>query len=267
MRPSIRTLAGFCVLAVSVTACATAPNKEEVALVQSMTRNIQSEGRAARDDIERQDILTQATFWAKEYEINPADREAALKLAKLVRTIGNPARAAAIGSQALTLFPTDEELLLVTGQALIEEGRSANAVTYLQAALQQNPTNARVLSALGVAYDQSDRHTLAMQSFRKANAYAPNDPKILSNIGISYALQGKPDMAETWLRRAVALPNADIQSRQNLALILGLQGKFEEAETTASIDMPKTLAMNNIKYVRAMITRPQAWNALRNNEE
>jgi Flp pilus assembly protein TadD len=267
MRPRIGPLLGFLALPLLLSACAGPMTEEETSLSESMTRSIQAQSRESRDNIERQDILTQATFWAKEHENNPADREAALKLARLVRIIGNPGRGATIGSQALSLFPDDRDLLLVTGQALIEDGHPGNAVSFLQAALKADPTDASVLSALGVAYDQSDRHSLAMQTFKRAIAMNPEDPKILSNIGISYALQGEPEIAETWLRRASSLPTADAQVRQNLALVLGLQGRFDEAEELAAVDMPDGIAKENVAFVKGMITRPQAWNALRGDDQ
>ncbi len=263
MRHFLRKFLLLTALPLGLAACTTPMSEEEVSLTSSMTRSIQPGSRTARDDIERQDILSQAAFWAKEHELNPADREAALKLARIVRTIGNPSRAAAIGNQALALFPDDRDILLVTGQALIEDGHADSAISFLQAALKQAPNDATVLSALGVAYDQSDRHQLALQTFNRALALRPNDPKILSNIGISYALQGDPKTAESWLRRAVNLGTADAQVRQNLALVLGLQGRFEEAEKLAAMDMPEGVARENVAFVKSMITRPQAWTALR----
>ncbi|VAV95739.1 hypothetical protein MNBD_ALPHA06-1501 [hydrothermal vent metagenome] len=259
----VRIFFSYLILLGLLSACATPASEEETAFSESMIRDIRPESRIVRDEIERQDILTQATFWAKEYETNPADKEAAIKLAKVVRQIGNPGRAAAIGSQALSLFPEDRDLLLITGQALIEDGHAGNAISFLQAAIKQNPKDASALSALGVAFDQSDRHQLAISTFRRALSIRPDDPKILSNIGISYALQGDPKTAETWLRKAADLPDADAQVRQNLALVLGLQGQFEEAESMAALDMPNGVAKENVDFVKSMINRPQAWKALR----
>ncbi|MBL4596565.1 MAG: tetratricopeptide repeat protein [Robiginitomaculum sp.] len=263
MRAPFRILFINLTLVFTLVGCVTATEKDEIAFAEQMVRDIRPESRTARDAIERQDILTQATFWAEEYEINPADREAALKLARIVRTLGNPRRATAIGSQALALFPDDLDLLLVTGQALIEDGHAGNAISYLQLAHQQDPNNASVLSALGVAYDQTNRHELALSAFKQALGLRPEDSKILSNIGISHALQGEPSIAETWLRRAAALPGADGQVRQNLALVLSLQGRFAEAETLAAQDMPDGVAKENIQFVKSMINRPNAWEALR----
>lgn len=263
MRPYFRLLLAVLAVPMVLSGCTTPISEDEASLSDSMVRKIQPQTRASRDAIEQQDILTRSAFWAAEYENNPADREAALKLARLVRIIGNPGRAATIGSQSLALFPNDKDLLLVTGQALIEDGHADNAISFLQSALKQDPLDVTVLSALGVAYDQSDRHELAMQTFNKALALSPQNSKLLSNIGLSYALQGDPVIAEAWLLRAAALPDADARVRQNLALVLGLQGRFAEAEVMAAKDMPNGIAKENINYVKSMITRPQAWEALR----
>ncbi|MBL4618303.1 MAG: tetratricopeptide repeat protein [Robiginitomaculum sp.] len=263
MRPYFLLLLAGLVAPVALSGCTTPISEEEASLTNSMVRQIQPQTRAARDAIEQQDVLTRSAFWAAEYENNPADREAALKLARLVRTIGNPGRAATIGSQSLALFPNDRDLLLITAQSLIEDGNATNAISFLQSALKQDPLDVAVLSALGVAYDQSDRHELAMQTFNKALALSPDNSKLLSNIGLSYALQGDPVTAEAWLLRATAQPDADARVRQNLALVLGLQGRFIEAEAMASKDMPNGIAKENINYVKSMITRPQAWEALR----
>ena len=263
MRPHFRLILAVLAAPIVLSGCTTPISEEETSLTNSMVRQIQPQTRAARDAIEQQDVLTRSAFWAAEYENNPADREAALKLARLVRTIGNPGRAATIGSQSLALFPNDKDLLLVTGQALIEDGNAINAISFLQSALKQDPVDVKVLSALGVAYDQTDRHEQAMQTFNRALALSPDNAKLLSNIGLSHALQGDPDTAEIWLLRAAALPDADARVRQNLALVLGLQGRFVEAEIMAAKDMPNGIAKENVSYVKSMITRPQAWQALR----
>ncbi len=261
--PVMAKLLSLMTLPLILVACATPASEEETAIAEEMIRDIRPESRAVRDDISRLDILSQAAFWAKEYENNPADREAALELARIVRVVGNPGRAATIGSQALALFPDDRDLLLVTGQALIEDGHAQNAIAFLQSALQQDPANPKIISAIGVAYDQSGNHDQAINHFTRALAFSPEDPNILSNIGLSHALQGDPVTAEKWLLRANAQPGASAKVRQNLALVLGLQGKFNEAEAMAANDLPGEVAKQNVHLIKTMITRPQAWQALR----
>lgn len=248
---------------VLLSACATQPDATDEALAQSMEKDIRPESAATREEIGRQDILTQATFWAHEYDKNPMDMEAAVKLARLVRKMGNPGRAAAIGNQALALHPDNRDLLVITGQALVEQGKPRQAISYLQTALKKDPTDVSALSALGVALDQSGKHKAALTKFTQAYSLSPNDPNIMSNIGISHAMQGDAATAETWLRMAMRQPSAGPQVRQNLALVLALQGKFAQAEAMASRDLPPEMAQKNIEYVKSLVTRPNAWSELR----
>jgi Flp pilus assembly protein TadD len=243
--------------------CATAPSVEEDALKSSLVRDIAPQTQEARETIARQDVLTQAAFWAKEYDKNPADHEAALELAKIVRTLGNAERAAEVASQALTLYPKDPELLLVAGQALIENAQAASALDFLQSAATVRPGSWQTQLALGVAYDQLGEPVRARAAFNRALALKPNHPGILSNLGMNYAADGDPAMAERYLRQAVSLPDAPIQARQNLALVLALQGRFAEASALAQEDLSTELAEQNIAYVRAMIVRPKRWESLR----
>ncbi len=250
--------------ALVLSACATAPSDEEDALKADLQREIAPQTREARATIARQDVLTQAAFWAKEYDKNPGDREAALELARIVRILGNPERAAEVASQALTLYPKDADLLLVAGQALIENARGARAIDFLQSASVLAPGNWRTHLALGVAYDQISKPVRARAAFNHALALQPNNPGILSNLGLNYASDGDPAMAERYLRQAVAHPQAPIQARQNLALVLALQGKFDEANALAAEDLSIEMASQNVDYVRSMVVRPRRWESLRN---
>lgn len=244
-------------------ACATAPSKEEEALQASMVHDIAPQTKEARETIKRQDVLTQATFWAKEYDKNPADREAALELARTVRVLGSTERAIEVASQALTLYPKDAALLLVAGQALVQNANGGTAIDYLTLAAALEPGNWQAYLALGVAYDQVGDLLKARTAFNQALAINPDNPGILSNLGLNYVADGDPEMAERYLRQAVALPGAPVQARQNLALTLALQGRFVEANTVAAEDLPDELAQQNVDYVRAMVVRPRRWDSLR----
>ncbi len=247
----------------ALSGCATAPTQEEDALKSSLERDIAPQTSEARETIARQDVLTQAAFWAKEYDKNPADRQAALELARIVRTLGNPERAAEVASQALTLYPKDAELLLVAGQALVENAQGGSAIEFLKSASVLNPASWQAHMALGVAYDQLGQATKARAAFNHALALKPNHPGILSNIGLNYISDGKPEMAERYLRQAVAQEDAPVQARQNLALVLALQGRFDEANALAAEDLSTEMASKNIDYVRAMVVRPRRWESLR----
>ena len=47
---------------------------------------------------DKQDLLTQAKFWAAEYDKNPNEYEASLKYARVLRAIGSAPRAAEVAA-------------------------------------------------------------------------------------------------------------------------------------------------------------------------
>jgi Flp pilus assembly protein TadD len=251
--------------ALPLAACVTAPKPtaQEIALIDDAARPILPATRAERDAAERQDLLTQATFWGKEYEKNPNDYEAALKFARTLRGIGSSQRAAEVANQALTLKQADVELTLVYAQASLDQGKAEDAAMALARAEAAGQNDWRMLSIIGVTMDTLDEHTPAQDYYRRALALSPDNPKILSNLALSYALEGKPALAEQTLRDAAALPDADARVRHNLMLVLGVQGKFDEAEKLVSSDTPKLLIESNREYFRAMLSPARTWDTLR----
>lgn len=186
--------------------------------------------RDMRDNIETQDLFAQAAFWSHEYDLNPADLEASIKLAAAVRKLGNPSRAVEITQTSRAIHPRNPYLLAELAAALIADERAFNAMPVIDEALKVAPGYARLWSLRGAALDQTEQYEQARQSYNRALQITPNDPNILANMGLSYALSGDPQSAETWLKRAAALPGASAGVRQNLALVLRLQGKTDEAE-------------------------------------
>jgi len=67
--------------------------------------------RQMRDAIETQELFAQAAFWSNEYNLNPGDLEAALKLSAAVRKMGNPGRAIEITQTTRALYPSDPYLM------------------------------------------------------------------------------------------------------------------------------------------------------------
>lgn len=252
--------------ALALTACATtaAPQtQQEAALVADMeARSIIPATRDERQAIANQDLLTQAAFWAEAYELNPADREAATELARVLRLLGSTARAGEVARQALALYPDDTALLGIYGLALASEGNGQQAIEPLTRALQAEPGNWRLHNALGVSLEQAGRTAEARTRFQQALALAPAEASILSNLALSHALAGEPDQAEPLLRRAMQSDSASAQVRQNLALVLALQGRFDEAERIAVLDSSPEMTAANLDYVREMMTSPRRWDSL-----
>ncbi|PHR93744.1 MAG: hypothetical protein COA69_03700 [Robiginitomaculum sp.] len=184
-----------------------------------------------------QGLFAQAAFWSREYDLNPADLEAAINLASTLRRLNNPAKAVEITTQTRALYPRDVDLMTELSAALIANNQPQKAMEIIDAALRQRPDHARLWSMKGAALDQVEMYDQARQHYSRALQLAPNDAGIMANVGLSYALEGDPRTAEVWLRRAANTPGASAAVRQNLVLVLGLQGKTEDAQKWANRDL------------------------------
>lgn len=222
--------------AIVLTGCAIAPgytDSEQEITETLQGSNFQPATREMRDNIETQELFTQAAFWSREYELNPGDLESAIKLSAAVRKLGNPQRAIEIAQTTRALYPRDPYLTAEFAAGLIAAERAQEAMQPLDKALRTAPGYARLWSLKGAALDQQENYDLARKHYAKALQITPHDPNIMANVGLSHALAGDPVTAEGWLRRAVSIPGASQSVRQNLALILRLQGKDEEAKRYA----------------------------------
>jgi Flp pilus assembly protein TadD len=186
--------------------------------------------REMRDNIETQELFAQAAFWSHEYDLNPTDLEATLKLAATVRKLGNPGRAVEITQTSRTIHPRDPYLLAEHAAGLIADQRALDAIPVLDQGLRVTQSYGRLWSLKGAALDQIEEYDAARQNYNRALQITPNDPNVLTNLGLSYALSGDLRSAETWLRRAAAMPGSGGSARENLAMVLQLQGRTDEAE-------------------------------------
>ncbi len=251
--------------ALAAAACTSAPSQQEVALVDDIIAENQiiPASRAERDAADKTDLVTRAAFWGREYNNNPGDKEAAIKLTQVLRQMGNATRASEVATQALNLHPDDPELVLSFAQASLDRGRPQEAVAPLARIESETTSNWRANSIIGVTLDQLGRHKDAQEYYLRAVALSPDNPNILTNLGLSYALAGDAAKAEETLRAAADLPGADLRVRQNLALVLGVQGKFEEAEDVVADSMPASAVAANEAYFKTLLTPSRTWDALR----
>lgn len=212
----------------ALSACGIAQNysESEKEMMTTMTPSkYQPATRQMRTNIETQDALAQAAFWSREYQLNPADLEAAVKLASAVRKMGNPSKAAEITQTTRAMYPDDPYLIAEHAAALIALEKGREAIKPLDKALHSAPGYARLWSLKGAALDQLGNYDAARQHYNRALQITPSDPNIMANMGLSFALAGDPATAEQWLRRASSHPEAGDGIRQNLDLVLHLQGK------------------------------------------
>lgn len=221
------------------------------------------EERAA---IERMDPLARAAFWAREFDRNPADAEAGVRLARALRAMGRNDEAASTAQQVVNLAPANADAHLELARAHIARGQGFYAIAPAEAAAALSPRDWRPLSLRAIAYEQAQRPDEALAAHRSALALAPQNAAAMTNLAMFLAGSGQTAEAEQLLRRAAALPGADIRVRQNLALVLGLQGRFDEAEKLARQDLPPELVANNMAYLRAVASTgapaTRNWDAL-----
>lgn len=222
--------------------------------------------REERDLADRKDLLSQAAFWGKEYEKNPNEYEASLKLSRTLRALGSSQKAMEVASQALVLKPGDVDLSLVYAQAALNNGQPEMAATMLARAEQAGSGDWRMMSIIGVVMDQLGKHPEARLYYEKALALSPGNPRVLSNLGLSLALDSQPGKAEEVLRQAAQASGADSRVTQNLALVLGVQGKFEEAAAVERADMPEQVIAANQDYYKSLLSASRSWDKLRGSQ-
>jgi Flp pilus assembly protein TadD len=219
--------------------------------------------QAARQAITHEDMLTQMTFWAGEFENHPEDVEAARSFAESLRKGARFDRAIEVSMQALQRHQSDTPLLMTLGKSLIAAGRPQEALRPLAMVAAAEPQNWQARSALGAALDQVGRFGEARQAYHEALAISPNQTAVLTNMGVSYLLAGAPADAEPFLRQAADQPSAPAEARQNLAVALALQGRFDEAAQLERVDLPPDMAAENLAYLRSLVSDPRRWGDLR----
>ncbi|BCM82693.1 tetratricopeptide repeat protein [Methylobacterium indicum] len=204
---------------------------------------------------------------AQRYERDPGDIGTAMAYAQALRATDQGAQAAAVLQQTALRNPKNPAVLAAYGKSLAEIGRLAEAAEVLRNAHSPANPDWRVLSAQGAVADQMGDHAQAQRYYEAALKIVPGEPAVMSNLGLSYALAKHLPEAEATLRQASADPRADARVRQNLALVLGLQGRFGEAEQILTRDLGPAEAAQNVAALRASITQPNAWKAIRSAEK
>lgn len=253
----------FALLAVSsLAACATTGEGSSQALADATNGappGARPIDQRAREQVTREDALTQMAFWAGEYQTFPNDIEAAQRFSEALRKGGRTDRAVQIAAEALSRFPEDRQLLTTYGYGQITLNRPQQALRPLALVAEAEPENWRIRSALGAALDQLGRFQEARRAYQEALVLQPGNPRILTNLGVSHIMAGEPGDAEPILRQAVQQPGAPAEARQNLAIALALQGRFDEAEQIERVDLAPAQAAQNMQYLRGLLSDPRRW--------
>ncbi|CAH1660834.1 Flp pilus assembly protein TadD, contains TPR repeat [Hyphomicrobiales bacterium] len=201
--------------------------------------------------------------WAKRYDANPKDRNAAFYYARALRALELHAQALAVLQNAVLVHQDDRELLGAYGRSLADSGRLREADEVLSRAHSPERPDWRILSAQGTVADQLGEHERAQQIYQAALKLAPDEPTVMSNYGLSLALSRRLPEAERVLKQAAASERADIRVRQNLVLVLGLQGRFAEAEILARQDQSLAEAATTIAYLKRSVSQQNSWDLLK----
>lgn len=247
-----RTALALATSALLLTAGPALAGPQEAAPVAAPRAPADARIRAAYD---RADPLARSVFWGQEFEADPTDPVAGVKLAQALRELQRHEQAAQTAQSVLMVQPDNIEAMLEVGRAHIARGQAFYGIAALERARDQAPRDWRPLSLLGTAYQQVRRHDDAQAAWRQALALSPDNPDVLANMAMPLMAEGRAAEAEPLLRRAVAQPGVKLQVKLNLAMALGLQGKMAEAEQILRRELPPESADRNLDWLRAASAR------------
>ncbi len=198
----------------------------------------------------RSDPLTQAAFFANQFDHDPTNAEFGLYLSNAERAMGHNDEAANTAHSVLLFAPNNTEALLAAARAHIAGNNAFYAVDPLKHLSELKPNDWQAWSLLGVAYDQTKRPDDAQAAWQMALKLSPGNPAVLTNQAMARLSAGDLAGAETLLRTAVAQKETTLQERQDLALVLGLEGKMPEAERLLRQDLPPEVADANLAWLQ-----------------
>lgn len=192
-------------------------------------------------------------YWENELKKNLQNADAALNLAKTLKTSGAKRRAFAVLRNAALQHPNNVAIASEFGRLAVELNQFAAAESILAPIDTAKNRDWRVISARGTIRAKQGKHRKARAFYERALEVAPNEPSILNNIALTYAFDGKPERAESLLRQAADKSNSSKRVTENLALILGLQGRFGEAGQISKKSLPTEIADSNLDFLRRMV--------------
>ncbi|MFN7054399.1 tetratricopeptide repeat protein [Hyphomonas sp.] len=254
--------AGLLVALTAASACASSPAGPEAELAKAMEAAMQPASAEEREAANRADPLTRASFWAQEQRKQPQDAAVALEFATALRAIGSEARALEVLGQAAVIHPRNADIHMMLGRIRMAAGEAGPARFAFERAAEAAPDRAETWAALGTAYDQAGDHRMAQAAYQRALTLEPSRVTTLTNYGLSLMLSGDLAGAERQLRLASAQPQADTRVQQNLALVLGLQGRFDEMTAVSGEGAPASIAEQNARLVRALVSPGRVYEAL-----
>jgi spermidine synthase len=158
-----------------------------------------------------------AAAFARALVVDPADVEAAARLADTQLALGDDAAAETTLRAALGRTRDDAGLALALGRLLLEAGRGAEASPLLAPALAKEPGNAALQLTAGEALAAAGQADAAAAALRQASSLAPQDAAAQKAAADALAALGDLDGARAAYALASQLDPADAAALVGLA--------------------------------------------------
>lgn len=212
--------------------------------------------------------MEQTADLGAKWQADPGNINLGLAYANALEAGGQTSQQLDVYAKLSAANPSNTTLAGLYGKKLLIAGRAAEAVPQLEMAARAPDADWRIHSALGTAYDQQALYPKARAEYQAVLNTDPQNLTVLNNFGMSFALEGNLKQAEATLRKADSLPksSAEPRIRQNLALVVGLQGRFDEASQIASKDLPPDQVQANMAYLQKMLSQPNTWQQISENQ-
>jgi tetratricopeptide (TPR) repeat protein len=159
-----------------------------------------------------------------------------------------------LARRAVEVDPENPEAAIKLGRVLRTLGRNDEALVYFRRYQEMVPGDLQVLAHIGSALSEMGRFGEAEPLLRRA-ADALDDPQSYYNLGLLAAMTGRLDEAVRHYEYALARDENHVEARSNLAAVLVRQGRLERAvrelRQVVAIDPENPVARTNLGLVLA----------------
>ena len=230
-----------------LTACASTPEQEDVALDPKTPEAQYAEGEAARS---RGDYGAAMSAFLPLVDLEGEwSLRGKLAIAKLMLDSGRNREALKAYSLILEEQPGLVDAQEGKGLALLGLGEVNAARRQLQIANKNEASRWRTLNGLGVAADMDANYDAAARWYGLALESAGDNPLVINNAAYSRIMAGDYAAAEALLQRALVRYPEETRLRNNLAIAQARQGRYRQAVSTWSNNLDEAEARNNAGYI------------------
>lgn len=198
------------------------------------------------------DLPTAIRLYREEIKENPSRREPYLKLGYALLDGNYIHEAYKTFKEAQGRFGKCGSTYRGMGAAFLVMDRAEDALFQYEFALGLNPRDAKAINGQGLAFEMLGYTLQAQAAYLAAMELDPSNPNFENNYALSLTLSGHSDEGIRILERLVASPEATPRMRQNLALAYGLSGQMKKARLIGRMDLPDSVVLKNLRYMRAM---------------